>query len=310
MTKTLTMTSALALVLFAGHASAQELTYGAGTLDYTLLEEGGDQYNTLRLEGDLEITYDQFLLGGSAGYQSLETSGSASVNTYDAFVGYMPTSTLLFGAGVNGLAIEGDDSYSGYEAFAQFDNGQYGVAVRYERPLGQDDDLAVTSLFGRAALTPELAVGAVLDSLSDEDEMIYYISADYDSGPVSARGFYHGVTEVDVSTFGVRGSYQVNQGFFATADFQQTEGFLGDDLSIYSVGGGYRISDTAYVDAAVGQLRGDGGEANMLRVGLTFETGNRKRLDASMSDAIRADFANGLGALVPDLGVGSGIFIN
>ena len=308
MMKTLTLTSAMAIVLIAGHASAQEVTYGAGSLSAGYIDVDGNELQAFTLDGDIEVTHNQFVFGGSAKHQSLEQgSDSQGISNYDAFAAYTPNTQLMFGAGLTGIAVEDNDTYSGHEVFAQYETGGFSSAVAYERPLGNDDDLEITSVYGQVDVSPDVTVGAVIESVSEFDEKIYYLSADYAAGPIEARGYFHGVTDVDASVYGARGTYDFAQGYFGSAGVQLSDGFFGEEFTVYSVGGGYQLNDMAAIDASVGQLIGTDDEATVFRVGLTFELGERKRLDNAMADAIRADLAGGLGEFFPDYGFGNGI---
>ena len=307
--KTLTATSIIALVAFAGHASAQDLTFAAGSLNGGHVAIEGDEISSFSLDGDFELTYDKFVFGGSAKHQNYDFDGGdeLAVTTYDAFAAYALSPEFMVGAGLTGIAVEDGSSFSGYEAFAQYDNGQYAAAVVYEKPTNENDDFDLTSVFGQAMLSPEVVVGAVIESVSVLEETLYYLSADYASGPISARGYYHGVTEIDAAIYGARGSYDFAQGFFATADLQRAEGFFGDGLETYAVGGGYHFNDTATIDASIGQMSVNNFDATVFQIGLTFEMGGRKRVDSVMSDAVRADLSSGLSLFAPDYGFGAGI---
>jgi hypothetical protein len=307
MKTTLTLTTAIAVAMIAGHASAQELSYATGSLNGAMIQTDSDEYDTLSLSGEVELTYNQFLFGASGTYQTLDLDGEATIANYDGFVAYMPTAELLIGAGLTGISVEDSESYSGYEAFAQYQTGSFGTAILYERPLGEDEDVTVTTFYAEGAVTPEVTVGGIIETISETDDITYYLSAEYDAGPVFVRGYHIGVTDVDRSVLGARGSYDFDQGYFLTADLQQVDGFFGDDATFYSVGGGYRISDNATIDASFGQIISDGEEATTMRLGLTFEMGGRKRLDAGMRDAIQDDFGNGIGLLLPSYGFGGGL---
>ncbi len=306
MMKTLTLTAVIALT--TAPAFAQELTFGSGSLDRGTFDTDGDSATALSIEGDVEFTYNQFVFGASAKVQANDQGfGDESISNYGAFAGYMPTADVLVGAGLTGIAIEGGETYNGYEVFGQYDNGQYGVAIVHEKPTTDNDDFSVTTVYGRAALSPDVTLAGAVETISDEDENVYYLSADYAAGPIAARAYYHGITGVDVAIYGASGRYDFGQGWFGSADLQQAEGYFGNDITLYAIGGGYRISDSTLIDASFGQATSSGDEANVLRLGLTFETGNRKRLDGALSDAFRGDLSKGIGMLAPDLGIGGGI---
>ncbi|WP_333714742.1 hypothetical protein [Yoonia sp.] len=307
MKTTLTLTTAIAVAMLAGQASAQDLSYATGNLNGAMIQTDSDEFQSLTLSGAVELTYNQFLFGASGAYQTLDLGSQETFANYDGFVAYMPTAQLMVGAGLTGLTIDGSESYSGYEAFAQYRTGSFGTAILHERPLGNDDDFTVTTFYGEGSVTPEITIGGVVETVSDLDETVYYVSADYAAGPIFGRAYHVGISGVDATVFGARGSYDVNPNFFVSADLQLLDGFFGDNTTIYSLGGGYRISDSATIDAAFGQFITDSTDATMMRIGLTFEMGERKRLDTRMRNAIRTDFANGLGILQPDLGIGGGL---
>ena len=77
MTKTITLATAIALL--GAPAMAQELTFGAGSIDLGYVDADGTELNSVVVEGDVEFTYDQFLFGASTKYNSLEQGGGELV---------------------------------------------------------------------------------------------------------------------------------------------------------------------------------------------------------------------------------------
>lgn len=304
--KVLTTTALIALI--SAPAMAQELTYGAGSFDYDLLAFGGDELVTGVAEGDIEYTYNQMLFGAALQNQSLDSGGGSedSFLSYDAFAGYMPTAETLFGLGITGASVNGENELSGYEAFGQYDNGQYAAALVYEMPDSDMEDLSIAGIFGQAALTPDVKVGAIVQTVSEVDPTFYYLSAEYDAGPVFVRGYYNGITDIDGAFYGVRASYDINKDFFAMADVGGASEFFGGNFNHYSVGAGYRINDAFVVDASFGQMELASNQIDTFHASLSYEIGQRKRLDTAMADAVRNDLSRGIGSFSPDLGVGAG----
>jgi len=300
-------TAILAIVIAAGPAFAQELVFGSAGFEYTNLTDGTDDLDVRVLDGEVEFAYGQFMFGAQLANQNFSFSGSPdeTVTGFRGYGAYAIMPEVLVGAGLNTVDYDGDD-ISGYEVFGQYQTAQFGVGLTYIVPDNDDDDFSITTLVGEAEVTPGVTVGAAYEDYSEIDESFYYLSAEYQDGPVFVRGYYTSITDVDGSLFGVRGSYDVTDMIHVSADLQKGDDFFGGDLTAFAVGAGYEFTEGFTVDASVGRLDGEGQEIDLIQVGITYELGQRARLDSKVFDAVREDRARGIGAIIPDIGVGIG----
>jgi len=297
-----------ALGVFAAPAFAQELTYGSAGLNYSSISEGGDDFSTTVLDGDVEFAYDQFLFGAKITSQSLDTGGGDTTFTnLNAFVGYSPLPELLLGASITNLSFDGgflDQTLSGYELLAQYRTPTFGGAIVYSVPDTDEEAFDVTTFYAEVEAVPGMTLGAVVDNFSEFDENIYNVSADYAQGPIAVRGYYTGVTGEDLAVYGVRGSYDFGMGFSAIGSIGGFQDFLADEATIITIGAGYEFYDGLSIDASVGRLTIEDDDLNIVQIGLSYDLGAPTRLDTKMTNAIRADRQNGLNTFLPDVGIG------
>lgn len=307
-----TMTSAIALTIVCSPAFSQELSYGSLGLNYSLLFEDGEDISKTSLDGQVEYSYSQFLLGAGLSNEASDGfGGDLTITNFDGFVGYAPTSEILVGAGFKNTQIDsggGDDELSGYEVFAQYRTPMFGGAILYSEPDTDSDNFSVTSYFAEAEVSPGVKFGAIVDDISEFDETIYYVSADYQQGPIAVRGYYNGVSNEDFAIYGVRGTYAVTPMIDVSASIGGFQEFLADEGTTFTVGGSYAVNESFNIDASIGRLSADDEDLNSFQISLTYEVGASKRLDHAMTNAVRDDRNTGLDAVLPNLGFGGTSF--
>jgi hypothetical protein len=294
-------TSAI-VTLLATPAFAQEITFGQADLNYDRISNGSDEASATTFGGEVEYSIDQFLLGVNLTSKTTDFAfGDLTIRNYGAFAGYSGIDGVLVGAGVTGISFEeggSSDSENGYEVFAQYTTGQFGAAVNYAVPFSDDDDFTITTFFAEANVTPDAAIGAVIEQNDDFDETIYHLSADYAAGPISGRAYYFGVTDVDGSVLGLDGSYAINDMIDVTAAFQT--GDLFGDFNVLSIGASYEVSDGFAIGGSIGQLTSDAeDDITTFQLSLEYTVGSQQRMDRRMGDAARADLQEGFSAVYP-----------
>jgi len=300
-------TTILAFAIAAGPSFAQELTYGSFGFDFTRLTDGSDDLDLSVLNGDVEFAFDQFLLGAQVTNRDFSSDSliDGTITNFNAFGAYAIIPEVLVGVGLNTIDLDGSD-LSGYEVFGQYQTAQFGVGLTYTIPDSDEDDVSFLTILGEAEVTPGVTIGAAYEDFSEIDESFYYLTAEYEDGPIFVRGYYTSVTDIDGYLIGARGSYDVTDMIHVSADLQKGVDFFLGDLTAYSVGAGYEFADGFIVDASVGRIEGDGNEIDTIQVGVSYELGQRRRLDRKMIDAVREDRARTIDAVVPSLGIGIG----
>ena len=299
-----TLTSAVAVTLFCAPAFSQELDYGAVGLGYSALDGDGVDFSSTMFEGQIEYSFNQFLLGGELRSQTIDSfGGEGTVTNFNGFVGYTPATEILVGVGIENLRLD-DDEFSGYEVFAQYRTPAFGSAVVYTVPDMDNDDLSITSYFAQAVVSPSIKLGAIVDDFSSFDETLYYVSADYEQGSIAVRGYYNGLSNEDLALYGVRGTYAYSPMFDLTASIGGFQEILSEEGTTFTVGGSYAFTNSISIDASAGRFFVDDEDVNSFQIGLTYEVGARKRLDSEMTDAVRRDRNNGLDTFWPEVGLG------
>ena len=71
----------------------------------------------------------------------------------------------------------------------------------------------------------------VIESVSEFDEKIYYLSADYAAGPIEARGYFHGITDVDENATAGNGGDTDGDGIPDRIDLDSDNDIDGDDIT-------------------------------------------------------------------------------
>ncbi|WP_296426730.1 porin [Yoonia sp.] len=296
MLRTLTTTAIIALI--AGSATADGVNYGRFSYDFTNFDDGFNEADISIVQGAIEYGFGQVLITADIVSTTVEDGGSFDFQQYSLGGGYLITPEILVGAGVIGIKSELSDQ-NGYEIFGQYQTDQFGVALNVAKP-DSDADYTYSTLYGEVAVTPAVNLGLALSQYSDESWTYYVASAEYNEGPIAARAYYQGYSDEDTAILGLRGSYELNAPFRILASY---ETIVGDDLvdiSVYTVGGGYRITDGVWFDANIGQITGDSVMTDIDRVQatITFETGKRTRIDNSFNQDALDDRLAGLGSFI------------
>ncbi len=301
MLRTLTFTAVAALM--TGPVMADGVNYARLSYDFTNIGNDDFDDDVSLLQGGVEYTTGQFLLGADLQYVDTELEGiiESQALSYALSGAYMITPEVLVGLGLNGTDVEietdlGDfeGDANGFEVFGQYQTSDFGVGVNVVS-FDSDEDNLNTTIYGEfsAASAVTLAGFASVDS-EDEDNggsegTDYYLSGDYEAGDVFARAYIAGNTDADAGIFGVRGHYDFAPQIRATASFATRTGDDASDVSFFTVGGGYEVVDGLWADANIGIVDGDdvAEDITRLQVALTYEIGDRKRLDRRLEqDAI------------------------
>ncbi len=306
-----TSLTAAALGILAVPAFAQELTFGSFSLDYTKAapEGGGSDLTSLDLQGEGEFTMNQFVFGAGLSNDKFEFDGGPefTVRRLNAYAGYAITPEALVGAGFTNVNIADpvDDDFNGFDVFGQYQTGAFGVAVNYNRPDQDFDDVEITTFFAEAEVAPGVTLGGILESFSEVDENAYFLSAEYDAGQIFARAYYTSAEDADFAIYGARGEYRFDDAIAFTAGLETVSGDdFGPDYTSVSVGGSYEFAPGVAASARYSKIDTDGEDADVLALGLTYEMGERQRLDRNMSEAAYDDLETGIFGLQPSYGFG------
>ncbi|MDX8351587.1 hypothetical protein [Cognatiyoonia sp. IB215182] len=188
-----------------------------------------------------------------------------------------------------------DGDANGAEFFGQYRTSQFGVGVNVSQ-FDLDEDNVTTTLLGEVSPTPDATLAGFLQDDSEFDGTTYYGSGSLDVAPFQANGFFLGNSDTDVTLFGLGGSYGLTQQLSAQVDFAS---YLGDDApDLYSItfGGAYEFTEGFSADLNVGYVDGDDlgiDEATVFTFALTYEFGDRQRLDNSVEQRLEDDIATG-----------------
>ena len=293
--------STTALVaLIAAPAMADGVNYARLSYDFTRFSNDDADFELDRslLQGSAEYEFGQFLLSGDIINDSFDID-DVDVSAFGVAVSgaFMISQEALIGAGLLYISAEGDngvveveDDTTGFEVFGQYVDAQFGVALNVFK-TDVDEDNVTTTLYGEFSATPEVTLAAIVTNQSEFDGTAYALTAEYETGPVFVRGVYTDFTEDDIGTLLIRGDYDITPQFRASASY---EVFTGGDLpDAYTVtaGAGYQVVDGLWVDGRYGIYAGDdvSGDPNAAQLTLTYEFGDRKRLDRRLDQGLTDD---------------------
>jgi hypothetical protein len=308
-----TTLSIAAIGIMAAPAFAQELSYGALDLEYTTFspDNGGDDVTGFDLQGEGEVTFDQFVFGAGISNDKIDFGSGAefTVRILDAYAGYEITPDILLGAGFANTTVDfflGEEDFNGYDLFGQYQTGAFGVAINYNRPNDEFDELEITTLFAEGEVAPGVTVGSIIESFSEVDETTYFLSAEYDAGQIFGRAYYTSGSDVEFAVYGVRGAYRFDDAISINGGVEALSGddFIGEYTAL-SIGGAYAFAPGIAATARYTSIDADfGGETDAFAVGLSYEMGASKRLDRNMLDDAKTDLETGIFGTQPSLGYG------
>ena len=286
MLRSLSLTAAAAIL--AGPAMADGINYALIGYNYTNISaDGVEDLNMGDLQGAVEYEFSQFLLSADVRHVNVEVDSESSSATVYAFgAAYMLSPEALVGLEVLGVEPEDGDSTTGYGVFGQLQTAQYALGVHVSQQ-DSDQDNITTNIYGEFVTSDALTLGVQVNSESEFDGTTSYFSADYEQGAIEARTFIISNNEVDGGLFGLSASYQFSAQFRVSAAYQTLYGEDTDDADAFSVGGGYQITDGMWIDASYGQIGGDTyiDGIEIIQASLTYELGDRKRLDRRFAQA-------------------------
>lgn len=286
--------TAAATALIAGSASAEGISYIRLSYDYqSHTGEFGDPTLSF-FQGTVDYELDEFVIGASFDSTSI-SSDVVDSDFQDLGISgaYVLSPEILGGAGFLRRSSDAGDS-TAFELFAQYVTDSFGVAANHAL---LEDDETQTVLFGEYALNSDLVLGAIVVSESSADGTGYQISADYNAGSIEARAFISGDTDADGNVFGARAHYEFGDAYRIGAGFENISGAAFDDRTI-QVGAGYNVIEGVWIDARVGQIDlEDSSTVDFLRLLVTYETGDRARLDNTMAQRSSDDIWAGVGPL-------------
>lgn len=286
--------TAAATALIAGSATAEGISYTRLSYDYQTHTGALEDPTLSFFQGAIDYELNEFVLGASFDNTSISDDlGDADFQDIGLWGAYVVSPEILGGAGF--LQRSGDvGNSSAFELFGQYVTDSFGVAANY---TSLEDNESQTALFAEYGLNESLVLGAIIVSDSQFDGTAYQISADYDADSISGRAFVTGDTDVDGNVFGLRGFYAFGEGFRVSAALEDISGANFDDRTI-QVGAGYSFTDGVWADASVGQVDLDGGATiDFVRLLVTYETGDRARLDSTMAQRSSDDVWFGVGPL-------------
>lgn len=303
------LTSTAIVALLTAPAMADGVNYNRFSYDATRLqlEEGSDSvdFNNGLLQGSLEYTVGQIVLSGDLARGVVSTDPETIETTtfeYAFGAGFLITPEILVGVGATGIDIELDDGSTtldadanGAELFGQYRTSQFGAGINVSQ-VDLDEDNVTTTVFGEVSPVPEATLAGFLQDDSEFDGTTYYGTGSFDVAPFQANGFFLGNSDTDVTLFGFGGSYGFTPALSAQVDFASYAGDDAPDLYSVTFGGAYEFTEGFSADLNVGYVDGDDvaiDEVTVFTLALTYEFGDRQRLDNSIEQRLEDDIATG-----------------
>lgn len=291
-----TLPATVFTALIAMPVAADGFDYARLSYDYLSFDGDLIDIGNSFLQGGVNYSFGQVLL--SAEFNTFTFMPSAgddqSTTRYFFGAGYEITPEVLLGVGVTSASGDAGDA-NGFESFAQYQTAGLAVGVNAWQ-FDTDEDNISTRFLAEFNVTPAISFGAQLSTNSEFDGTGYWLYSEYAEGPIFARAYAQGNTEVDDGVFGLRGTYDVTPDIRASAAFSVATG-VDDSISFVSAGAGYRIVEGVWANADIGQFSEDTfGGVDVTRVGLnlTYEMGEHVRIDRRFYQDIIDDNIAGL----------------
>lgn len=267
MSKTEKLTLALAMITAAGAAAADGVTYSKAEASYFNIEED----DITSLNGDIDYVTGQLSFTGSADLVSAE---GADISVVRGTAGYAIVPGMTVYGLLSVINVEGGYDDTSYGLGAEYQTGDYGIALQYETIDDADvDGLSLAGFYGFGAST---VYGFATDLDYDSfDDTYYALGYKYDAAAFEvnvATAWYEG--DFDTGLTAIGGEYNATQDFTVLASMvSANEDYLDD--GVLTIGGRYALNDSTSLEAnygtAFGDIDGDG-----FSLALTFETGARR----------------------------------
>ena len=307
------LTTASVIGLCAVQASAQGLTYADANFDYTTYNgDGGIELNSTDFDGEIEYQLDSLygnLFARSSNIDGEFGPDGVTVTEFGAAAGYFVLPEVLVGIGGQSISIDtggGDESLSGYDVFAQYDNGQYAGAINYSVLEADGNEVDFLRFFGEAEVMPGVGVDFMYET-SDElydGEGVYAIGGTYGAGPINVRGYLLSFTDADAESFyGLNASYAFGSGLSAGAGYEASTDSDFDYSSLF-IEAGYEFMPGVSVSGHAGRISLGETEVDTLGLSLSYEMGEQTRVDRRAEARVRDDLSKGYLGLLPDFGIG------
>lgn len=299
--------------LIASPAIADGVTYAelGYTLNNTSIEDGpfsGDfDLRDYRLTGAIDYELGQWVL--SAEVDSLDSAGFFGgyypMRSHQLSGAYRVAPGTLIGLGLgdtNNLGALGyfypmPEPAATYEIFGQYRNDMFGAAIShkiYDITEGFGPEEWATTTVAAEVNFAGAELGMVATQESEEEMMIYQISAAYNQGPIAARVAVIGFDEQDEKLLNLSGQYEFGAGYRALLNYATILDAEYEEVDSVEIGAGYQFGGSVWLDAGIGQHSidfefGDSEEFDTFFIELNFETGAQERLDRKLQRALDDD---------------------
>ena len=275
-----TSLSIIAMIAASGAAAqgVEYLSYGAS---YTNLSVDGGSADIFSLGGSIDYRVNNAFVGGTFAYTDLSgDGGSIGVTGISARGGYFVAPQAVIYGGLNYIDTSDTSSFSTYNVGGEYAIGAVTLGVNYD-----DSDEAgyveTTSIYASYQVSTALEIAAGFSDAGSDT--LTQIGVDYDDDTYDIAALY--ADYEGVSLFGIDASYDLGNRFRVSGGYVNLDG----EADMFSLGGGYEVSNDMWVDVEFGRADFDGDDLDTIGIAFTYEMGRETLLiDRAESTQIEA----------------------
>lgn len=267
-----TASFSLIATLAASTAMAQGVEYLSYGASYTNFSFDGADASIYSLGGTVDYRVNNAFVNGGLSFSRIDDTDDTQFNVSGISLrgGYFVTPQAVIYGGINYADSSDSSSFSTYNIGGEYNFGAVTVGVNYD-DSDETGYVETTSLYASYQVGDALEIAA---GFGDTDgDTITQIGLNYDDGTYDVAALY---AEADgVSLMGVDASYDLGNRFRVAGGYANIDG----EADIFSLGGGYEVSNDMWVDVEFGRFLVDGeSDVNTIGIAFTYEMGRETLL--------------------------------
>ncbi len=253
----------LALVAFAGAASADGLSYASVDASYFDL----DDVDAHAISGEFDYVTGQLSFTGGAGLLTIDDVDTSAL-FLSAGYAIQPGLTVYAALGYADVDGAGDDTSMGLGI--EYQTGDYGVVLDYT--AFDEADVDFVTLAGYYSFGASTVYASYSDGDNFEAYMLGYTyeAANWDFDALSVWG-----DDFDDGTTAIASSFDLNDTITLASSIMTFNDDMFDN-GIVTVGGQYHFNESTYIEANYGTTFGDVLDGDGFNIALSWELGERR----------------------------------
>jgi len=227
--------------------------------------------------GDVEAErqYGNILAFGAVGFEHNDFFDGQFI---ELGAGYYVTPNVLVGAQLNYYHFSGSEL--DYSAFAQYEGANGAVALSYNIPEFGDNYVIVS---GEYMFSPHTSVYG--QWYHDDDDDFVTVNLGHSFGATKANIIIEADDDDYVGAL-LYLDHHLNDRtrIFGAVGAASDNGF---DSSIVAIGGGYKVAENTWLEAAYGVYDNDATDGDIFTLNLTYQIGKSKRVEQRVNNSYR-----------------------